>query len=269
MFTAIVFLSCLYYPLSLGQMDTSFTQPSIGTIYPVANNDSLVNITLNYPLNYRFDNLTVSFTIYEFTTSNTTIPIIYPFSALNFYDSNFSDPSVQPQINFQTGSHLIICFEWIQTNYSGFIVNDTYNCILTRTAVNGLILPTDNPNISTPLIDKTRVVITGSFPKTLPFDQVNITSTLNSTIIPSVSDLTANGNYSYSRTFTFQNLVPDTTYVLCTNFTYWNSMVRGFLQSTGSCQILTTSKNHALNNSCNRYLLNIMLIILFVLFVSI
>lgn len=269
MLTAIVLLSCLSYPLSRGQMDMNVTRPSIGTIYPVANNDSTVNITLNYPINYQFDNLTVNFTIYEFLPNTAANPVIYPFLPVNFNNSNFSFPWVVPGVNFQTGSHLFICFDWIQTNYSGYIVMNTYDCKLTRTAVNGTLLAIDNPTIGTPLLGNTTVITTASSPRSLPFDQVNITSMLNGTITPSVFDSTPNENYSHIRIFTFQNLVPDTTYIICTNLIYAHSIVRGFSHSTGSCQTLKTLVNHALNNSYNRYLLNIMLIILFVLFVAI
>ena len=241
------------------------THPSIGTIYPIANNDSMLNITLNYPANYQFENLTVNFTIYDFRQNIVTNPLIYMSPEQNFTNSNDSDQWVVPEFLLQSGSYIIICFQWMQTNSSGDLISNAYQCTITRAAVNGLLLSMDNTSIDVPMINNTALMVSGLFPKILPFDQVNITSILNDTIMPLTSNQRSNENYSTIQTFTFAQLVPDSSYRACFQFRYSNSKVSNFEQMNEQCQMIKTSFNHAFANSHNRFFL----IILFFLFVSI
>lgn len=250
-------------------MNGIFTRPTIETIYSIPNNDSLLNITFKYPSNNQFTNLTVNFTIYDFRENNLTNPLIYTSAQQNLTITNGSYPWLIPDFLLQSGSYIIICFQWIQTNSSEDLISDTYQCTITRAPMNGLILPIDNTSTSVLMINNTILMISGLFPKVLPFDQVNTTAILNDTIIPLNFNVTSNENYSNIQIFTFAQLVPDTYYRACIQFRYSNSKVRSFEQINEQCQVIKTLYNYALINSYNQFLVTILLIILFFLFISI
>lgn len=220
------------------------THPTVGSVYPVAYNNSLLNFTFLYPTNYRFDKLYVRFTIYDFIGDNALNPQPYAFSWTNFTNSNFSLPWVVPPQVLQPGDYIIACFEWVQNNSTDQLVLDTYQCVLTRAAVNFTILSIPNPTTSTAVVTNTTATITAYYPTQLPYDIVNISSNLNGTILPSMmssmTNFTGNSTYSTINMFSFMNLTSNTYYNICVYFNYANSLINGTQTMNNQCQIIMT-----------------------------
>jgi hypothetical protein len=74
----------------------------------------------------------------------------------------------------------------------------------------------------------------------LPYDQINITSTLNGTIPPSMTNSTSNATYSSINIFTFMNLISTTYYNICICFNYANSKIDGTEVINYQCQTIMT-----------------------------
>jgi len=220
--------------------------PTLGPIYSVPNNNSVLNFTFIYPTNYQFENLYVRFTIYDFITNDTTDPLVYLFSWLNFTNSNFSLPWVVPPIILQSNDYIIGCFEWVETDNNNQTVSDTHECVLTRAPSNNTILPLSNLTTSAVVVTNMTAMISAYFPSVLPYDQVNISSAINQTILPSMTNWTSNATYSSMNTFTFMNLIPNTRYNICVYFNYANSQINGSQVIASQCQLLTTLASNQL-----------------------
>jgi hypothetical protein len=223
--------------------------PTIGPIYPVANNNSLLNFTFVYPMNYVFDNLFVRFTIYDFIGNGSSNYQMYPFSWVNFTNSNVSLPWVVPPIVLHPGDYIIACFEWVQTNNNSQLIEDTNDCVLTGTSVNSGLLSIANPMTSVAVVTTTSANISAYYPAVLPYDQVNISATLNKTILPSMIYSTPNTTYSYINTFSFMNLTSNTYYNMCIYFNYANSKINGTQMMISQCEIIMTLNGTQTMNS--------------------
>ena len=240
MFTSIIFTLCFAYALSADQTNMD-PQPSLGPVYPVQNNDSLLNFTFAYPTNYGFDKLYVRFTIYDFIGNQSWNPQPYPFLWANFTDSNISLPWVMPTTNFVPGDYIIGCFEWLETDNNDVLVTDTYQCILTRATSNYTVLPIAQPMVLPNVVTDTSAMVTAYYPAELPYDTITITPTMNNTIMPTMKISTSNGTYSNMTTFSYTNLTASTTYTLCFQFNYTNSKINGTQGSSINCTTLAAT----------------------------
>jgi hypothetical protein len=245
MYIFIVFASCLLYTLCSSQ--ATVTYPVLGSVYSVPNNNSVLNFTFIYPTNYQFDNLYVRFTIYDFSANEITNPQPSAFSYVNFTNGNISLPWVVPNVGFQPGAYVIICFEWVQTTSANQLVSDTNQCLLTRATINSTIPANAIPTYTLAVGNSTATMI-GYFPAELPYDQINITSSLNGNIAPSSANTTLqNSTYSEIGIFTFTNLDLNTAYNACIYFNYMNSIINGsqtmYSQCTMTSATTTTNNN--------------------------
>jgi len=265
MFVVIVLFFSLFYSLSLGQVTTTAVdRPTIGPIYQVVNNDSVLNVTFLYPINYRFDKLSINFTIYDFVNNNNQQPQTFMFSEQNFTDNNFSLPWVVPNIILQSGDYVLVCIQWLETTIDDILVSNTYNCSLTRTPSNSTMLPIANPFIKTNEITNTTIEISAFYPQELPYDQINITARSTDNHSPSTWNSSSNDTYSSMSTFAFNNLLPNTQYNICVQYDYSNSIIYRSNETIQQCQSIET-----LDNSMNKLSVNLFSMILFMLIVFI
>lgn len=233
MFISILFASCFFYTLCSG--DTDVTHPTLGPIYPSSYNNSLLNFTILYPKNYQFDNLYVRFTIYDFSVNTTSDPQPYPFTWVNFTNSNYSLPWVPPNLYIPPMAYLIACFEWLQTTSSNQVVADTYECVVTRSPMNSVILPLANPITK---FDKTNnnLTIQAYFPAELPYDQISITTNLDTKYTPIIINVTSqNSTYSKMSIFSFLNTNTDDN--PCVYYNCSNSKINGSQISYTQCMM--------------------------------
>ncbi len=266
----VVFSSCLLYTLSSAQTNSSILQPTLGPVYPVANNNSLLNFTFIYPANYQFANLYVAFTIYDFINYTQSNPQPYAFSWTNFTNSNTSLPWViPPNTGFQPGDYIIACFVWVQTNNNSVQLANTNQCILTRASINYTMQPIASTYISPPVVTNTTATINAYYPAVLPYDQVSISSTLNGTTLPTMTNSSANTTYMYMNTFSYMNLSTSTYYNMCVVFNYANSKINGTQQVNTSCQTIMTLAGNSVNKAPNKVISNFIIIILLFILASI
>jgi hypothetical protein len=260
-------------------MNMTAVQPSLGSVYYVPYNDSVVNFTFVYPANYAFYKLSIRFSLYDFTSKiNPSNFNTYNFSWVDFYNSNISLPWVVPPTILQPGDYIMGCFEWLQTNASGVAIADTFQCKLTRTTMNSTILPIANTTIGPVVVTGTNISITTVYPLELPYNNVGISSALNGTILGSMSRPTSNQTTTAIYAFSYTNLTSNMAYNLCIYMNYSNSMVNGSQTLSTQCQIVTISggnppigtstnaPNVTHTNSSNRIKVNFCFIIL--LFIS-
>jgi hypothetical protein len=127
---------------------------------------------------------------------------------------------------------------------------------------------------SPPVVTNTTATVNAYFPAVLPYDQVTISSTLNGTILPTMTNSSSNSTYMNINTFSYMNLTASTYYNMCIYFNYSNSLINGTQQANTSCQIIMTLAGNSLNNTLNNTLINasnkvisnfIIIILLFIL----
>jgi hypothetical protein len=216
--------------------------PTLGNVYSIPYNNSFLNLnyTFLYPANYTFDKLYVTFTLYDFNTNITANYATYPFGFVNFTNSNISLAWVVPNRPLGVGDYIFGCFNWIQANLSDQILANYSTCKLTRTSINSTVIPVVYIALDPPIVTNTTAMIKSYFPAGLPYDMVNIYSTLNGTTLPTSVSSVSNGTYSSINVYSFTNLTSNTIYNLCVYTNYSNSYISGTQTLNSQCQIIKT-----------------------------
>ncbi|UJR23226.1 hypothetical protein I4U23_026245 [Adineta vaga] len=236
MFIFVTFLSLL----SLSQIHADVTHPTLGPVYVSTNDSSLLNFTIIYPNDFRFDNLFIRFNIYDFVNNEKTNPQIYPFQWANFSNGNTSLPWVTPGAALIPGDYVIGCFQWVRTYQNNSILDDTHDCMLTRAPLNSTIPPIDQMNITASLVTNNTIMVQVYYPQTLPYDMVNITSNINGTLTPTTTNATSNVTFTNIQTFSFTNLMAETYYNVCIYTQYASSIDNTTYRLDTHCQSITT-----------------------------
>ena len=247
----IYFLSvvCLLPVLSLGETISTVEFPKLLGAEPVPNNDSLLNFTFSFPANPKYAKLTANYTLYEFSDTDKTKPKIsrsQPAECGNSTNFTCLTSSVPPVV-FLPGTYVIGCFQWNLTDRDNVSLVGVNDCILGQTTVNFTKLPALDLIVGTPsTVNGTTTVVT-YFPAALPYDRVNVTSSLiagrqsvPTNVVspqPVSSNVISNSTYSSIQTFTFNNLTANAAQNICFTVSYENSIIPGSKESKVRCQV--------------------------------
>ncbi|CAF1090937.1 unnamed protein product [Adineta ricciae] len=236
-----IFITCLCLAFSF-QSNADVAYPTLGPVYGVPYNDSILNFTIVYPSNYQFDNLYARFSLYDFETTIQK-PYSQPYLSewANFTNSNTSYPWVAPSAPFGPGDYIIACFQWVQTDNSSNALFDVHQCILTRASLNSTRPAVDQMNITIPVVSNTTIIVNVYYPSALPYDVVNITSNLDGTIPPTTSTSDSNATYMVMHMYTYSNLIPNTRYNVCIYNQYQNTNITMSNNTDIQCRSITTS----------------------------
>lgn len=242
----LLLLICLVHlPFSATQTAPVLEHPMLGPVYPVPNNDSLLNFTFLFPTNPLYPEIMANYTLYEFTDStNRSIFLSFSSSAGNCSVNGTPSclPSAVPVVAFGPGHYVIGCFHWILYSATGESMGTAKDCVLGRTTMNLNAMPNANLSVSTVSVTNDSITILAAYPAELPYDMVIVTSVLNDTINPTSTDTSSNATYAPITTFVFSNLTSNTNYHICMNVTSSHSAIPDSQEIAGVCQSIQTKE---------------------------
>ena len=218
--------------------------PVVGPVVSVEDNDRILNFTFIYPDEPSFEFVSINYTLYEFVDQGMLQPRVFLSQTINCTVHNtLSCPlSIVPPITFQPGNFVIGCFQWNIWNSNEEHLGTSEECVLGRTSQNFTDLPSIHASHSEPIATAHDLQISGYFPTALPYDSVNISSTLDNEILPTLNHSDTNDTYSFIHSFIYQNLSSNTNYNVCIYFDYTNSAIRGSKTDQIFCQTIFTLK---------------------------
>ena len=222
----------------------------------------MLNFTFVFPNNPQVISIEGNYTLYQIDPANKTNPQIRMSFVSNCSASAPCLSSAVPQVVFNPGSFVIGCFQWMYYDANGTDLGSAYDCTLGQTTVNSTQLPAVSLMQDPPEVTNDTITIYAYFPASSPYDQVNISSVLDNSTLPTVSSPGTNATFTAMNMFVYTNLMPNTVYNACTTVTCGNSVIRGSQTTEVNCQTITTSANPSANNSAKITVANLCLIIL-------
>ena len=230
---------------TIAQTTSNVQFPQLISVQPVPNSDTALSYSFTIPTLSQDDHIDANYTLYDFVDANKANPQPYPSQMSNCSVTDPCFTSTVPQVALNPGTFVIGCFQWTLWGASNANLGTSYDCILGRTTMNLVQLPALSWTIDPPIASNNNACIVAYYPAALPYDVINITSTLNGTIVPTAANATSNDTYSVMRMFTFDKLSSNTYYNACTILNYANSVIRGSGKIETICQSVNTLADSA------------------------
>ena len=242
--TAITCLLCLPRE-ALGQIVTTVEFPKLVGVQPVPNNDAALSYSFSFPATPQYDHIDANYTLYEFVDGNKTYPQSYASQTSSCSITVPCLSSSIPQVKLLPGVFVIGCFQWLLWGANNQNLGTSYSCILGRTTVNSNSLPSLGLVIDPPIVYANNASISVYYPAALPYDSVNISSTINGAVSPAPGSFSSNATFMLIETLLYQNLNSSTSYNICIILDCANSVIRGSGTRDIYCQGVNTLADNA------------------------